>query len=202
MFSLICARVNCWVNNREAGDLRRHRAHYDVIVMKMEHITHWGRDKMATIFQTTFQMHFLERKCKNIAQGFTEHDDQVNNMPALVKIMAWRRQGDKPISEPKMVILLIHICFTRPQWVNIMYIYCHTGNVPARLSQFKLFHWYWPNVPNNDLMWWHYVFATIIHLYRRHVYLWKIKCIYLFVTWRVCQEPFLFNGCCYQKQPT
>ena len=24
---------NGWVNNREAGDLRRHRAHYDVIVM-------------------------------------------------------------------------------------------------------------------------------------------------------------------------
>ena len=32
-FSLICARVNCWVNNREAGGLRRHRTHYDVIVM-------------------------------------------------------------------------------------------------------------------------------------------------------------------------
>ena len=36
-FSLICARMNCWVNNREAGDLRRHRAHYDVIVMKLCH---------------------------------------------------------------------------------------------------------------------------------------------------------------------
>ena len=34
MFSLICARINGWVNNREAGDLRRLRAHYDVIVMK------------------------------------------------------------------------------------------------------------------------------------------------------------------------
>ena len=30
MFSLICAWINGWVNNREAGDLRRHRAHYDV----------------------------------------------------------------------------------------------------------------------------------------------------------------------------
>ena len=28
MFSLICAWINIWVNNREAGDLRRHRAHY------------------------------------------------------------------------------------------------------------------------------------------------------------------------------
>ena len=34
MFSLICARINGWVNNGKAGDLRRHRAHYDVTVMK------------------------------------------------------------------------------------------------------------------------------------------------------------------------
>ena len=33
MFSLICAWINVWVNNREAGDLRRHRGHYDVNVM-------------------------------------------------------------------------------------------------------------------------------------------------------------------------
>ena len=34
IFSLICARINGWVNNREAGDLRRHRAHYNVIVIQ------------------------------------------------------------------------------------------------------------------------------------------------------------------------
>ena len=33
MFTLICAGINFWVNNCEAGDLRRYRAHYDVIVM-------------------------------------------------------------------------------------------------------------------------------------------------------------------------
>ena len=33
-FSLICVWINSWVNNREAGDLRRYRAHYDVTVMK------------------------------------------------------------------------------------------------------------------------------------------------------------------------
>ena len=33
MFSLICACINGWVNNREVGDLRCHRVHYDVIVM-------------------------------------------------------------------------------------------------------------------------------------------------------------------------
>ena len=33
MFSLICVWINGWVNNGEAGDLRRHRSHYDVNVM-------------------------------------------------------------------------------------------------------------------------------------------------------------------------
>ena len=33
MFSLICVWINDWVNNREAGDLRRYRAYSDVIVM-------------------------------------------------------------------------------------------------------------------------------------------------------------------------
>ena len=33
MFSFICAWINGWVNNREAGDFRRHHAHYNVMVM-------------------------------------------------------------------------------------------------------------------------------------------------------------------------
>ena len=33
VFSLICTRINGWVNNGETGDLRRYRAHYDVTVM-------------------------------------------------------------------------------------------------------------------------------------------------------------------------
>ena len=32
-FTGLCARINDWVNNREAGDFRRHRGHYDVNVM-------------------------------------------------------------------------------------------------------------------------------------------------------------------------
>ena len=45
----------------------------------------------------------------------------INNYPALVQIMAWRRSGDKPLSEPMMVSLLTHICVTRPQWVKGQY---------------------------------------------------------------------------------
>ena len=39
----------------------------------------------------------------------------INNIPALVQIMAWRLPGDKPLSEPTMVRLLMHVCVTRPQ---------------------------------------------------------------------------------------
>ena len=35
MFTLICARINGWVNNCDAGDLRRNRSHYDVIAMNL-----------------------------------------------------------------------------------------------------------------------------------------------------------------------
>ena len=46
----------------------------------------------------------------------------VNNIAVLVEILAWRRSGDKPLSETMVVILPTHICVTRPQWVKIIII--------------------------------------------------------------------------------
>ena len=42
----------------------------------------------------------------------------MNNIQALVQIMAWCRPGDKPLSEPMMVSLLTHVCVTRSQWLE------------------------------------------------------------------------------------
>ena len=42
----------------------------------------------------------------------------INNIPALIQIMAWRRLGDKPLSEAMMVNLPTHICVSRPQLIN------------------------------------------------------------------------------------
>ena len=50
----------------------------------------------------------------------------INNIPALLQIMAWCRPGDKPLSEPMMVRLPMLICITRPQWVNRT----PSGNIP------------------------------------------------------------------------
>ena len=55
MFSLICARINGWVNSGEACDLRRHRVHYYVIVILSPteqfefNITHWNYCKILRI---------------------------------------------------------------------------------------------------------------------------------------------------------
>ena len=148
MFSLICTRINDWVNNVEADDLRRHRAYYDVIVMyqyltlvssghnglKIKCVDAWkavSRYDISSgfrliwghvttlvrshylIFSWTkwppfrrrhFQVHFCEWRVwiwikiqlKFVPRGL------INNIPALVQIMAWHRSGDKPLFEPML----------------------------------------------------------------------------------------------------
>ena len=56
----------------------------------------------------------------------------VNNIPTLLQVMAWRRPGDKPLSEPMMVRLTTHICVTRPQWVKKWL--CYSGHRVALVA--------------------------------------------------------------------
>ena len=58
MFSLICARINGWVNNREAGDLRCYRAHYDVIVMWRRKGTPCARRQPSWLKMWSYEIHF------------------------------------------------------------------------------------------------------------------------------------------------
>ena len=51
MFTLICAPINGWVNNREAGDLRCHHAHYDVTVMKYHPQWQWQTQGSVIVLQ-------------------------------------------------------------------------------------------------------------------------------------------------------
>ena len=113
MFSLMCVWINDCVNNREAGDMRRYGAHYDVIVM------------FKRIFLNENVRISIEISLKFVLKG------PINNIPALVQIMAWRRSGDKPLSEPMMVSLLTHICVTRPQWASVEFMLPLTGHLDA-----------------------------------------------------------------------
>ena len=73
---------------------------------------------MAAIFETTFSNEiFLNENMIKISLKFVTKGP-INHNPAMVQIMAWRQSGNKPLSEPMMILLLMHICVTRPQWVK------------------------------------------------------------------------------------
>ena len=85
---------------------------------------HFADDIFKCIFSNENISNSINISLKFVPQG------RINNIPALVQIMAWRRLGDKPLSEPMMVSLLTHICVTRSQWVN--------RNYPILISFFNL----------------------------------------------------------------
>ena len=80
MFPLIYAWINGWVNNREAGDWRRHRGHYDVTVM----FTYgWSPD-------LTFLYHcniFLWRPTSKCGLVIYKSPDEV--IPSQFKLSVW-----------------------------------------------------------------------------------------------------------------
>ena len=102
MFSLICVRINDWVNNREAGDLRRYHAHYDVIVMDSFHsydfytLRPWQNrqhfpDGIFNCISLNENIWILfEISLKFVSKG------PINDIPALIPIMAWRWPDGKP----------------------------------------------------------------------------------------------------------
>ena len=75
---------------------------------------HFADDKFKRIFFNENVWISIKNSLKFVPMG------PINNIPALVQIMAWRRSGDKPLFEPMMVSLPTHICVTRPQWVNTL----------------------------------------------------------------------------------
>ena len=59
----------------------------------------------------------------------------INNIPALIQIMAWRRPCDKPLSGPMMVRLPTHICVTRPQFIEAESLIYASVNWPSLVQK-------------------------------------------------------------------
>ena len=116
----------------------------DYSVFRNGCLTQWSFNKMADILHSTFgnESHFADDifKCIflnenvwipiKISLKFVP-EGPINIIPALVQIMAWRRSGNKPLSEPMMISLPTQICVTRPQcvknsvfWLMFYYILC------------------------------------------------------------------------------
>ena len=102
--------------------------HHDLNTLRpRQHGHHFAYDIFKCIFLNENAIISIKISLKFVSKAST------NNIPPLVQIMAWRRAGDKPLSELMMFISLTHICVTRPQWVNSSYLGengCHiTGNI-------------------------------------------------------------------------
>ena len=90
IFFFICAWINSWVNNGEAGDLRRHRGHYDFIVM----------DLVLSLVPSHYQNQYWYRP---IGTKFTEIWIKINS--------TWRRCFEKWHLQNDSI-------FFRPQYVK------------------------------------------------------------------------------------
>ena len=109
-------RLSKWPSSTPPGVAKK-----ETLIFYISLLTHWGWDEMDAITQTRFKCIFLKENVwiltKKISLKFVPKGP-INNIPALVPIMAWRRPGNNPLSEPMMVSFLMHICITWPQWVN------------------------------------------------------------------------------------
>ena len=90
MFSLICVWINDWVNNREAGDLRRYRSHYDVSVMLWVNRLVPNHNKAQKMQSVCI---FLRRYCRTLKcfeiRLFLVQSNMDVNEPNVGKLTQW-----------------------------------------------------------------------------------------------------------------
>ena len=85
-FSLICVWINDWVNNREAGDLRRYLAHHDVTVMWRAVIGTCHTEFSQVTHPGTNPVRWHNRQCSNylvelVAHSMPTHFTAIGSTP-------------------------------------------------------------------------------------------------------------------------
>ena len=100
---------------------------------------------------------------------------RINNIPALVQIMAWRRPGDKPLSEPMMVNSQTHICVTLPQWVK-------TQPGPSSFSQKTKLRKFQLTRTNYQLIFSILTLRHVLFLLLHRYMLYQAQCMYFVLT--------------------
>ena len=104
-------------------------------------LTHWCRDKMAEISQTTYSKTFSwkTRIWINISLNFVP-EEQLNDIAELVQIMAWHRLSAKPLSDAMMVILLTqYASLSLSELINV----ASKHNVHKTLSGIEIYSLVW-----------------------------------------------------------
>ena len=153
IFSLICAWINGWVNNREAGDLRHHRAHYDVIVMYIMysgcikrmfllcvHIDSFFPWDLIEILDLIFkQILVIDSTCTSCGIAIREVSPSDEKSTPLVQVMAWRHQAKSHYPSQWWSSYMSPNCVTGPQWVNLPLWWLHESRKPIILKTLILY---------------------------------------------------------------
>ena len=106
------------------------------ILRQRQNGCHFPDDIFKCIFLNENVLISIQISLKFVSKG------PINNIPALIQIMACRRPSDKPLSGPVMIRLLTHICVSRPQWVDIFRI------------QIWLYGFFWENKSRKYIIVW------------------------------------------------
>ena len=115
MLSLICAWINGWVYNRETGDLRCHRTHYDVTVMDiivppvgLTLLTVWPLEDVVSILKVWIFKIILQNISLRISIRWMPCD-LTNEKSILNLVMPWCHQATSPYLSQADPDLCCHI---------------------------------------------------------------------------------------------
>ena len=122
MFSLICAWINGWVNNRESGDLSRHRAHYDVTVMDA-YMRQWTSSALLQIsacwlveakpFSKPMLVYCQLDPCEQISMTFKSKSREF----IWIKLTTFPYPNQKHVhSRAKSYTLIVYMCLGHRSW--------------------------------------------------------------------------------------
>ena len=101
----------CWPRSLSPYGVARPR--WIITLRPRQNCCHFADDIFKCIFLNENAWILLKISSKFVRKVW------INNIPVLDQIMAWRRPGDKPFSEPMTVSLLMHICVTLLEWIKL-----------------------------------------------------------------------------------
>ena len=110
MFSFICAWTNRWVNNGDAGDLRRHRAHYGVTVM-MKSL--WHGNTFSITHCWTFVRGIRDHSSNTNVYAWQENDKSIRQGH---KCQMWHGRISHPVTESGILFLQKELSMFVSNW--------------------------------------------------------------------------------------
>ena len=157
MFSLISVWINGWVNNREAGDLRRRRSHYDVIVMVLGRclVRHrpdaqvlWYVSPPTNTTNDTWMIIFYSTTNTKLRQTMRVVYDYLTDWPIVARYVKYNLVNTLVHMDLfnwnwiRMLTLFRHLHLFFPNEIIYHFLFCHEyETVTIKACGLRLFNW-------------------------------------------------------------